>query len=138
MHCREIRRATAIRTSLSRSQRREIGHHELDHDTNIIIIISMNVDKLRIFVTGLAMMLLCVVLVFFLCNILALVVNVLEVILSLAVVILNILTNMLFINEGALIRAPTTYFLPSNPTLPLIAFGTTSVSYSVFCETSLP
>jgi len=48
---REIRKATAIRTSLSRSQRREIG---------------------------LAMMLLCVVLVFFLCNIRALIVNILE------------------------------------------------------------
>ena len=42
----------------------------------------MNEDKLMIFLPGLAMMLLCVVLVFFLCNILALVVNVLEVILS--------------------------------------------------------
>jgi len=47
----EIRKATAIRNSLSRSQKREIG---------------------------LAMMLLCVVLVFFLCNILALIVNILE------------------------------------------------------------
>ena len=48
----------------------------------MITIITMNEDKLMIFLPGLAMMLLCVVLVFFLCNILALVVNVLEVILS--------------------------------------------------------
>ena len=87
---REIRRATAIRTSLSRSQRREIGWiFFIVKNKHILVSLSPPCNNhhyhyswknhYRHFIAGLAMMLLCVVLVFFLCDILALVVNVLEV-----------------------------------------------------------
>ena len=77
-----MRRANKIRAQLSRNQKREIGLHILVSVIIVTITIVIVALVVKAVISGLAIMLFCVVIVFFFCNFLALVVNILEVIWS--------------------------------------------------------
>ena len=76
--CREVRRANKIRAQLSRNQKREIGFTQ-SAICLFLFFSSQNRCPYWSSFAGLAIMLFCVVIVFFCCNFLALVVNILEV-----------------------------------------------------------